>query len=337
MPKTQFSKTLRVINKIIKTVLPLLIAGSIMWWMYRGIDWSEIVQAAASPRCMIWMLVSMPFGIMAQVFRAMRWRLVLRPLGHEVRTGVLVNSIFLSYGSSLAIPRSGEVLRCGVVRKYEGVDFSTLAGSVVAERVIDMAMIALLTAITILSQIPVCLRFMNTTGMSVTAMLGRFTSTGYIVTLICALLVTLSAFKLASRLRIFRQVSNRLANFKEGMLSVRTVKSPTLFLTYSIGIWLSYYLHFYVAFQCFDFTADLGPTCALVAFVAGCFAVLVPTPNGAGPWHFAVKTVLMLYGVAGHLGAIFALVVHTLQTLLVAILGLWSLIGLGMTKQLNNK
>lgn len=327
---------MRVVNNTFRVGLPLVIAAAIMWWMYRGIDWAEIIKAASSTRCMIWMLASMPFGITAQVFRAMRWRLVLQPLGYRVRLGTLINSIFLSYGSSLAIPRSGEVLRCAVVKKYEGVDFSTLAGSVVTERFIDMAMIALLTTVTLLSQIPVCLRFMDSTGMSMVAMLSRFTATGYLVTVICALLVLLTTLILVRKLRFFQKVNERLINFKDGMLSVKNVESPIMFIIYSIGIWLSYYLHFYVAFQCFDFTADLGPMCALVAFVVGCFAVLVPTPNGAGPWHFAVKTVLTLYGVAGHLGAIFAFVVHTLQTLLVALLGLWSLVALSTTKAIKD-
>ena len=66
--------------------------------------------------------------------------------------------------------------------------------------------------------------------------------------------------------------------------------------------------------------------------MVGCFAVLVPTPNGAGPWHFAVKTVLMLYGVSADDGAVFALFVHTLQTLLVVLLGLYALAALSLTK-----
>jgi len=70
---------------------------------------------------------------------------------------------------------------------------------------------------------------------------------------------------------------------------------------------------------------------ALVAFVMGTFAVLVPTPNGAGPWHFAVKTVLMLSGVSSDDGALFALVVHTVQTMLVAALGLWAVAALAWT------
>jgi uncharacterized membrane protein YbhN (UPF0104 family) len=118
----------------------------------------------------------------------------------------------------------------------------------------------------------------------------------------------------------------------EGMMSVARLKNPWLFLLYSVGIWLSYYLHFYIAFYCFEYTAGLGPVAALVAFVVGCFAVLVPTPNGAGPWHFVVKTVLVLYGVQDNDAAVFALIVHTLQTMLTVVLGLYALAALAMTR-----
>ena len=69
-----------------------------------------------------------------------------------------------------------------------------------------------------------------------------------------------------------------------------------------------------------------------MAFVVGTFAVLVPTPNGAGSWHFAVKTVLVLYGVQQTAAALFVLIVHTLQTLLVALLGIWSGAALALRK-----
>ena len=322
----------RWISNIFRIGLPVLIAAAIMWWMYRRIDWNQILEAMESRRCWTWILLSMPFGVSAQVFRALRWKQVLNPLGYKPRTGVLINSIFLSYGSSLAIPRSGEVLRCGVVKKYDGVDFSKLVGSVVTERVIDMAMVALFSLVTLLLQIPVFMQFMDRTGLSLGSIMAGFTTTGYLVTLLSGMLAAGMAVVLMRRVHLFGKLTSKFRGFAAGLTSVRNVSSPFLFLAYSVGIWLSYYLHFYVAFQCFDYTADLGLMCALVAFVAGCFAVLVPTPNGAGPWHFAVKTVLVLYGVAGNDAAIFAFVVHTLQTLLVALLGLWSLAALGRTK-----
>ena len=83
---------------------------------------------------------------------------------------------------------------------------------------------------------------------------------------------------------------------------------------------------------CFDATANLGLSCALVSFVVGSVAVIVPTPNGAGPWHFAVKTMLILYGVADNQALYFVLIVHTIQTLLVILLGIYAWIALSFTK-----
>ena len=54
--------------------------------------------------------------------------------------------------------------------------------------------------------------------------------------------------------------------------------------------------------------------CIRDRFVGGTFAVIVPTPNGAGPWHFAAITMTMLYGVNGTEAGIFALIVHGIQT-----------------------
>lgn len=64
----------------------------------------------------------------------------------------------------------------------------------------------------------------------------------------------------------------------------------------------------------FRFSDDLGVMAGLVMFAVGSIAVVVPTPNGAGPWHFAVITMMMLYGVGKEDAGIFALLVHGIQT-----------------------
>ena len=301
----------------------------ILWWMYRGIRWEELEDALSHKMSWTWMLLSMPFGILAQVLRAMRWRQVLAPAGERPRLSTCTHAVFLSYASSLIVPRVGEVLRCGVLKKYEGTNFSCCVGTVVTERIIDTLLILVLSFLTFLTQIPVFLTFFQRTGVSLGSMLGTFSLTGWLVTIVCGILALLCIFLLARRFHLFSRTKSVLSDLSNGLLSVRDVEQPFLFLLYSVGIWVSYYLHFYLTFFCFDFTAGLGPLAALVAFVVGTFAVLVPTPNGAGSWHFAVKTVLVLYGVEQTAAALFVLIVHTLQTLLVALLGVWSVVALG--------
>lgn len=310
------------LQNIVRIALPLMLGGAILWWMYRGFAWDEVVGALRDDMRWGWMLLSMPFGVLPQVLRALRWRQMLEPMGERPRRRACVNAIFLSYGSSLVIPRVGELLRCGYLNRYEGTSMSRAVGTVVTERVVDVFLILLLTAITVVWQVPVFMHFMASTGLSAESILSRFSLTGWLVTLASGLLVVAMAVYLMYRFRVVDRGREALRGLVDGLLSVGHVRSKLLFWAYSVGIWVSYYLHFYLTFFCFSYTENLGPTVALVAFVVGTFAVIVPTPNGAGPWHFAVKTVLMLYGVEGNNGAMFVLIVHSLQTMLVAVLGL---------------
>ena len=316
-----------------KIVLPLLLAAAILWWMYREFRWEDVRQAFASDMSWRWMLLSFPFGIMAQVFRAIRWKQALAPLGEKPRLHTCINAVFISYASSLIVPRVGEMLRCGILRRWERTNFSKGVGTVVTERVIDSTLVMLLALITAACQIPMFMKFFSQTGVSLQGFLGTFTTTGWLVTILCGILVLCTLGVLVCRLNIFSRTRAVLTDLKDGLFSVRYVQNPMLFLLNSVGIWVSYYLHFYLTFYCFQYTAQLGPMAALVAFVVGCFAVLVPTPNGAGPWHFAVKTILVLYGVSQTDGAMFVLVVHTIQTLLVVALGLYGTAALSLTKK----
>ena len=254
-------------------------------------------------------------------------------MGEKPRLHTCINAVFISYASSLIVPRVGEMLRCGILRRWERTNFSKGVGTVVTERVIDSTLVMLLALITVACQIPMFMKFFSQTGVSLQGFLGTFTTTGWLVTILCGILVLCTLGVLVCRLNIFSRTRAVLTDLKDGLFSVRYVQNPMLFLLNSVGIWVSYYLHFYLTFYCFQYTAQLGPMAALVAFVVGCFAVLVPTPNGAGPWHFAVKTILVLYGVSQTDGAMFVLVVHTIQTLLVVALGLYGTAALSLTKK----
>ena len=124
-----------------------------------------------------------------------------------------------------------------------------------------------------------------------------------------------------------------LSGIWQGMISLRSVKNIPLFIILTLGIWGSYFLHYYLTFFCFEFTSGLGLMCGLATFVVGSIAVIVPTPNGAGPWHFAVKTMLILYGIQQNDALYFVLIVHSVQTLLVIPLGIYAWIALAFTRK----
>ncbi len=311
--------------------MPLFLGGAILYWMYRGEDWQTILHVMTDEMDWTWMLLSFPFGMLAQMCRGWRWRQTLEPVGEHPRMSVSIHSIFLSYAASLVVPRVGEFTRCGVLKRYDDISFPKALGTVVTERAIDSLLIMGITVIVILLEMSTFGTFFRKTGTDLEGILQRFSLTGYFVSAVCAIAILILLHFLLRKLSIYNKVKATLSGIWQGVISLKDVHNIPLFLFLTLGIWASYFLHYYLTFFCFDFTADLGVGCALVTFIVGSIAVIVPTPNGAGPWHFAVKTMLILYGVQDEHALYFVLIVHTIQTLLVVALGIYAWIALNFT------
>jgi uncharacterized protein (TIRG00374 family) len=317
-----------IIKKALNILFPIILGGGILWWMYRNFDFNLLRSTLNGGMNWWWMAFSLVFGVTAQLFRGLRWKQTLEPVGENRRTSTCVHAIFLSYAASLIIPRIGEITRCGVLRKYDGTSFSKSLGTVVTERIIDSLLVLLITAIVFISQAKVFYNFFAETGTNLTEWACKFTATGYIVTALCVVALFLLLFIIMRKLTIFARFRETIKEIKEGVMSLKDVKNKTLFTLYTLGIWGSYFLHYYITFFCFDFTMGLGLNVALVSFIVGSIAVIVPTPNGMGPWHFAVKTILVLYGVQETNAETFVIIVHTIQTALIPLLGVYSLMAL---------
>ncbi len=324
-------KLRKLSNSTLKVSLSLLLGGAILYWMYRGFDFRRVEYVLLHEMNWTWMLLSFPLGISAQLFRGSRWRQTLEPIDEHPRLATAVNAIFLSYAVSLVVPRIGEFARCGVLKRWDNVSFPKALGTVVTERAIDSLLVMVITAITFVLQIPVFLTFFRTTGTDIDGLFGRFTTVGYLVTAVCGVAVAVLLYFLVKKLSIYNKVKDTLGSIWQGVMSLRNVKNVPLFIFFTLAIWGSYFLHYYLTFFCFEATSSLGMMCALVTFIVGSIAVIVPTPNGAGPWHFAVKTMLILYGVGANDALYFVLIVHSVQTLLVVFLGIYAWLALSFT------
>jgi membrane protein len=252
-------------------------------------------------------------------------------MGEKPRASTAIHAIFVSYAVSLVIPRIGEFARCAVLRRYDKIDFAKALGTVVTERAIDSLLVLAIAAITLLAQVSIFDSFFTKTGTSLHAIVGQFSTTGYIVTGICAIAVGVLLHFLLKRMAIYNKVKETVKGIWQGINSIRKVRNKWLFAFFTLTIWGSYFLHYYLTFFCFEATAGLGMACAMVTFVVGSMAVVVPTPNGAGPWHFAVKTMLILYAVESTAALNFVLIVHSVQTLLVILLGVYGWMALAFS------
>ena len=324
----------KIIKKILQVVFPLLLGAFILFWVYRDFNFQRVGEVLTDGMDYRWMALSLVFGVFANLFRGWRWKLALEPLGEYPKTSHCVYAIFISYASNLVIPRVGEVTRCGVLSKYDGVSFSQSLGTVVSERMIDTLCVGLITGLVLLLQMPVFATFFAKTGTNVGRYAEVFTSGHFYLIILCALAILVLAFFLIRNIALFAKLKGILQNIWQGVIALKDIRQIPLYIMYTLGIWVCYFLEFYLAFYAFGFSAHLGITAGLVMFVVGTLAVIVPTPNGAGPWHFAVMTMMMLYGVGKEDAGIFALLVHGIQTFLLILLGIYGLSALPFTNKL---
>ena len=329
------SESKKLLNKLWQVLLPVVLGVAILLWTYKGFDFERVWSVLDGEVNYWWMLFSLVFGVFGHLFRGWRWNLSLAPLNEYPKLSNSVYAIFVSYAANLVITRIGEVSRCGVLAKYDGVSFSKSLGTVVTERIIDSLCVVMITFVTLLLQSGVFARFIKETGTDTSFIFHLFTSTNFYITLACIIALILLAYYLFRKLSVFAKVKGILNDIWLGCMSLRHVDNLPLFIIYTIGIWLCYFLQFYVAFFSFDFSSDLGLMAGLVMFVVGSIAVVVPTPNGAGPWHFAVITMMMMYGISKDDAGIFALLVHGIQTFLLILLGIYGLVALPLTNKQN--
>ena len=323
------------LKSLLKILLPLALGGGILWWTYRDFDFSVLNKALFAQMSIGWLFFSLIFEVLSHVFRGLRWKQVLEPLGEHPRANTCINAIFFSYAISLLIPRSGEVARCGILKRYDGVSFTKSLGTVVTERVVDMVCVALIALIVMALQFDVIYTFFSEKGKVMDEAALSDASSNLLPWLMIGIVICVIGYYLLRRMKFADKVKDFFRNLWEGICSVRRVKNIPLFLFYSIAIWGCYILQFYITFFAFPFTADLGFKAGLAVFITTSFAVLIPTPNGAAPWHYVViSTLTLIYGVGEPEAGVFALIVHGLQTAALIILGVYSMIALRKKKNI---
>ncbi len=322
------------LKNILKYLISLAIAGGLLWFTFQqsNLDaadlWKKI--SAADYR---WVLLSCLFTIVAHWSRAERWRILLEPVVPQ-RPNALdtTASVLTGYLANLALPRAGEVARCGTLYRLTGVPVNVSFGTVVAERLFDLLMLILLLGATFILEFDRLSQFfMEFLG----GKLPKGSSGSGLLLLIGAVLLGLAllGWFLFNRYRealgrhpLFQKISGFTKGLVAGLLSVRKIRKPGLFVFHTLLIWGMYYLMSYCLFFAMPATADLGALAGLTILVVGSLGMAAPTPGGIGSFHLLVGQVAILYGLTSQDGQVLATFIHGVSTLMIILLGVSSLL-----------
>jgi len=325
----------KVVIKTIRFLAFFALGIFIFWLIYKDQDIERIKSVLKNEVNYFWVVLALFIGLLSHISRTVRWGLMIEPIGHKPRFINTFLAVMVGYLMNMAFPRMGEVTRCGVLSRYEKISFTKLFGTVVAERLVDMVSLLILLGIVIAAQFGKMLSFVHENPEIEEKLISVFTSP-FLFAAVFLLIILFVVFRKAFKhTLIFKKLSEILKNFKEGFISIRSIKRKGWFYFHSVLIWTLYYLMLYVTFFAFDFTRGLNPIAGLTTFVIASFGMVAPVQGGIGAWHFMATEALLLYGVPRENGVIFAFVSHTSTTSMIIIIGLISLLVLPFINRRN--
>jgi uncharacterized protein (TIRG00374 family) len=252
---------------------------------------------------LFWVIVPMMIFMTTNILRALRWKMMFQALGYSPRFYNLFGTIMINYLANLGVPRSGEVIRAGLLSKYEDIPMEKVLGTIFTDRIFDVLMLIIVLGLALIWGGQDFIQYLDT-HISLSEKIKLITTNPLLSwgIVIIGFITFLFLWDRRSRLkssRLGEKIYGILSGFMDGVRSVKKVSSVSLFLFYTGAIWVLYYLMLYVAFFSFDPTAHLGPREGLIVFVFGSLGILIPTPGGMGSYHFLVGEALGMYGISG--------------------------------------
>ena len=324
------------IKNILKYLISVILAGGLLWFTFKQshLDVAELGRKIAEADYR-WVLLSALLTVVAHWSRGQRWRLLLEPVGYRISPLNATVAVLTGYLANLALPRAGEVARCGTLYRLDNVPVNVSFGTVVAERLFDVLMLALLLGATFLLEFDrLSGFFMGFLGAKVPGATAGSGSSGLLL-IIGAVLIggAVLAWLLYRRYRAaleawptYQKILTFANGLLAGLLSVRKLKQPGLFVFHTLLIWTLYYFMSYTLCLALPGTQNLGPLAGLTILVVGALGMTAPTPGGIGSFHLLVGQVLLLYGLTAQDGQILATFIHGVSTIMIILLGVASFV-----------
>lgn len=312
-------------KKIIQYLLFLGIGGGLIWYsIASGIINPTKLWEDVSSANLWWVGLMVVLMFVAHGSRAARWQMLLEPLGYKPSFINVNNAVWLGYFANNLVPRLGEVTRCSQLYKSDNIPVDKSLGTVVTDRIFDVVTLFILLIVHFILDFDKLWAFVNQQLLQNKGGEGGHSTLIYVLLGIVFLVGIISFLFRKSILEIvlIQTVIEKLKGLLDGLLSIRHLKNPKLFLFYSVMIWLMYWAMGYVLFLAIPKFANLPPMAGLTFLVSGALAMILPSPGGAGTITAIVSPVLVtMYGLSKDDAGTLATFVQSSQMLVTLVIG----------------
>ncbi len=322
---------------LLKYVIPLVISVGLCWLLFTGIDFDEMMTIIRRDCDFGWIALALGLSLLSYVFRALRWRLQLNALGIRPPLFFLVLSVCGNYAVNLVFPRLGELWRSGYIAQRQQAPFTTVFGSMVAERLADTITVALITLLAFVLASGALISYFSDNAATLDSIEGIIFSPwlwGAGALCVAALWWLL---KTKSSNRVIVKLQNIIKGLWQGFAVIISMPGKWQWLLWTVCLWGCYFSTLLIAFMAFPATENVlrtvGVSAALVTFALTSISMGVPSNGGIGPWQWAAIFALGIYGVDHATAGAFANVVLGSQTLLQILLGIFTFAMIALDKR----
>ncbi|OOG78891.1 lysylphosphatidylglycerol synthase transmembrane domain-containing protein [Algoriphagus sp. A40] len=313
------------IKQGIQVAISLAIAFWIFWFLYKDIQFSSLLDQVRSSNW-FWILLSLAISLFGYWLRGWRWSLLLDfEEGKKVTANRAYHAVMVGYLVNLLVPRAGEVARCGVLSRTNGISVGHLFGTVLLERSIDLLFLVFTIILAFLVENQL---FLALSGelIDLETLGGKLQSNlpiliGGAAVFIVFIYLLLKKFQDHGLVKKFQNFGRHLLT---GLKSIGRLKNPSGFWISSILIWVIYFITMQMVSIGIQSTANLTPGEVLLVMVMGTIGMVAPVQGGIGTFHALVAYILIQFGISESDGKIFAAIIHGTQVIMVLIAGLVS-------------
>lgn len=321
-------KSNKTLKSFLTIVISLAFAGFFLWLALRGLDF-KVIQKSLAKANYLWVAFAAVFALLAYWFRAIRWNLLLEPMGHKISSSNALWSLSFGYLMNLTIPRSGEVARATALYGVEKVPVDKSFGTIILERVVDLICMLGFLGLTLIFKYEAILAFYKNSGINI--------NPNKILLVVAGLAVAGVLFFVFKNKFVNVPVLGKIIGFIDGIIqgltSIFKLKEKGKFIIYTIGIWVSYYFAAYLVCFALPETSDFTFADGFFIIVVGTLGMIIPASGGIGAFNLAMKYGFMALFLAmgksaefgGEMGLTYSFISLPLQIVVMLVMGLISI------------
>jgi uncharacterized protein (TIRG00374 family) len=316
------SKKIPALRGIINFIISIALAAVFLYFAFSNVNFGEVM-SVVSEASIFWMIIFAVIFMLGHYIRAIRWKVMLHSVKPDTKMKSIFGALMIGYGVNCITPKLGEVTRAMMIGQYENLSKSSMFGTVIVERVIDIISLGLAVLISVF----IWSKNLYDTFPWLESALYISAALMVIILMLIYLLVKLKEKFYGKILKVLEKISGKLADKSgyviemliQGFTSLKGIKNYFYTILISIILLLVYALNSYVGFFMLEMHSASQITFSMgwILMSISAIGVVVPTPGATGSYHaLAISTLVLLFGFDETTSAAYAFLTHIISYIL---------------------